>query len=126
MLCYKPSYSVENAAGLRNPAGLCLLEMIRECGALRRQYQFGSFQLDYGVLGRQYWFPSVQVELVSWKCSGNVVCWEGSIGSLQSSWTWSAGNAQGIWCVPHVVMISFSLAGLGLLEMLRECGVLGR
>ena len=52
--------------------------------------------------------------------------WEGSIGSLQSSWTWSAGNAQGMWCVGKAVLVPFRPAGLGLLVMLRECGVLGK
>ena len=93
-----------------SPAGLSLLEMLRECG----------------VLGRQYWFPSVQLDLVCWKCSGNVVCSTCSNGFFQSSWTWSAGNAQGMWCVGKAVLVPFSPAGLGLLEMLRECGVLGK
>ena len=98
-----------------------------------------------GVLGMQYWLCPVQQVLVCWKCSGNynvvfwtysigsvqtwsagnVVCWACSIGSVQSYKTWSAGNPQAMWCFGHAVLALSSPTRPGLLEMLRQCGVLG-
>ena len=53
------------------------------------------------------------------------MCWACSIGSVQSNKTWSAGNPQAVWCFGYAIFVLSSPTRPGLLEMLRQCGVLG-
>ena len=90
---------------LSSPTRPGLLEMLRQCGELGMQYWLGPVLQDLVCWGSVvFWACSIgsvaQQGLVCWICLGNVVCLACSIGSVQSNNT-------------------------GLLEMLRQCGVLG-
>ena len=107
-LTYMCPASYKSAGNFFSATIPSLLKILRQCG----------------VLGVQYWLCPVQQDLVCWKSSGSVAFWACSIGSVQSNKTWSAGNPQAMWRFGHAVLALSSPTRPGLLEILRQCGVL--